>query len=65
MDKKQECIELLKEYNQEHIARFLEKLDNEKQNELIKQIQRIDFNQITELYNNTKTKLEDQKVLKK
>ena len=58
MDIKQECIELLKKYNQEHIARFLEKLDNEKQNELIKQIQRIDFNQITELYNNTKKEIE-------
>lgn len=58
MDRKQECIELLKEYNQEHIARFLEKLDEEKQEELMKQIQRIDFHQITELYNNTKNEIE-------
>ena len=58
MDRKQECIELLKEYNQEHIARFLEKLDEEKQEELMKQIQRIDFHQITELYNNTKKEIE-------
>jgi len=58
MDRKQECIELLKQYNQEHIARFLEKLDEEKQDELIKQIQRIDFHQITELYNNTKKEIE-------
>jgi len=58
MDRKQECIELLKEYNQEHIARFLEKLDEEKQEELMKQIQRIDFHQITELYNNTKREIE-------
>ena len=58
MDRKQECIELLKEYNQEHIIRFLEKLDEEKQDELIKQIQGIDFHQITELYNNTKKEIE-------
>ena len=58
MDRKQECIELLKEYNQEHIVRFLEKLDEEKQEELIKQIHRIDFHQITELYNNTKKEIE-------
>ena len=58
MDKKQETIELLKEYNQEHIIRLLNKLDEEKQDELIKQIQRIDFHQITELYNNTKKEIE-------
>ncbi|MBR2220899.1 MAG: hypothetical protein IJ975_02020 [Clostridia bacterium] len=54
MDKKQETIELLKEYNQEHIIRLLNKLEEEKQEELIKQIQTIDLHQITELYNNTK-----------
>lgn len=58
MDRKQEAIELLKEYNQEHVIRLLEKLDDEKQDELIKQIQRIDFHQITELYNNTKKEIE-------
>ena len=58
MDKKQETIELLKQYNQEHIITILEKLDNEKQRELIDQIQRIDFHQITELYNNTKKEIE-------
>ena len=58
MDRKQEAIELLKEYNQEHIIRFLDKLDEEKQEELIKQINRIDFHQITELYNNTKKEIE-------
>ena len=58
MDRKQDAIELLKEYNQEHIIRFLDKLDKEKQEELIKQIHRIDFHQITELYNNTKKEIE-------
>ena len=36
MDRKQETIELLKEYNQEHVIRILEKLDEEKQEELKK-----------------------------
>ena len=58
MDRKKESIEILKEYNQEHIVRILEKLDEKKQAELIKQIQRIDFHQITELYNNTKKEIE-------
>ena len=58
MDKKQEVIEILKQYNQEHIIKFLERLDEEKQNTLIKQIQNIDFHQITELYNNTKKEIE-------
>ena len=35
MDRKQECIELLKEYNQEHIVKLLEKLDGEKEEELM------------------------------
>ena len=42
MDKKQEVINTLKEYNQD---------------ELIKQIQTIDFHQIMELYNNTKKEI--------
>jgi len=58
MDRKQECIELLKEYNQEHIIKHLEKLNGEQQDELIKQIQKIDFHLITELYNNTKKEIE-------
>ncbi len=58
MDKLQNTIEILKEYNQEHIINFLEKLDDDKQQELIKQINTIDFHQIHELYNNTKKKIE-------
>lgn len=54
MDKRQETIDLLKEYNQEHIIKFLEKLNDEKAEQLIKQIQKIDLHQITELYNSTK-----------
>lgn len=58
MDKKQEAIDILKEYNQEHIIKLLNKLDEGKQNELIKQIKTIDFHQIMELYNNTKKEIE-------
>lgn len=58
MDKKQEAIEILKEYNQEHIIAILEKLNEKKQEELIDQIKRIDFHQISELYNNTKKEIE-------
>ncbi len=58
MDKLQETIEVLKKYNQDHIARILQKLDAKKQEELIEQIQKINFEQITELYNNTKKEIE-------
>ncbi len=58
MDKRQETIELLKEYNQEHIINYLEKMNDEDANKLIEQIQKIDFHQITELYNNTKKTIE-------
>ena len=58
MDKKQEAIQILKMYNQNHIVRLLEKIDNEKQEELINQIQKINFDQIRELYNNTKKEIE-------
>ena len=57
MDKKQEVINTLKEYNQDHIIKLLENLAEKKQNELIKQIQTIDFHQIMELYNNTKKEI--------
>ena len=37
MDKKQEAKELLKEYNQEHISKFIDEIDEEKAEELIEQ----------------------------
>ena len=42
----EKAIDILKEYNQEHIIKLLETLDEEKQNELIEQILKIDFHQI-------------------
>ena len=58
MDKEQEAIELLKKYNQNHIVNLLNKLDEVKKQELLDQINRIDFGQIMELYDNTKKEIE-------
>ena len=57
MDKNQETIELLKTYNQDHIINLLHKLNEKQKEELIKQINKIDFHQIMELYNNTKKEI--------
>lgn len=58
MDREEEAIKKLREYNQIHIINLLKKLDKTKKQELIDQIDRIDFQQITELYENTKRKVE-------
>lgn len=58
MDKLQDIEELLKSYNQEHIIKWLERLDEIKQKELIEQINNIDFHQMMELYDNTKKEVE-------
>ena len=58
MDKLQDVIELLKEYNQEHIIRWMNTLDEEKKREIIEQIKQIDFHQMTELYDNTEKEVE-------
>ena len=43
MDKNEEIIKLLKEYNQEHIIELLNKLDENKKEELIEQLKNIYF----------------------
>ena len=58
MDKVQDTIDLLKIYNQEHIIKLLEKLDEDKKQVLIEQISKIDFHQLKELYDNTKKEIE-------
>ena len=58
MDKINETIETLKQYGQEHIVRLLEKLDEEKKQALVEQINHIDFHQMMELYENTKKEIE-------
>lgn len=49
---------ILEKYNQEHILNFYDKLSEEKQNKLINQILNIDFEQIGNLYENTKHEVE-------
>ncbi len=58
MDKEEEIVELLKEYNQQHIINLLKKLEGSQKEELIQQINKIDFHQIMELYENTKKEIE-------
>ena len=58
MDKEQELIQILEEYNQYHIIKLLKRIDGIKKQELIKQIEQIDFHQIMELYENTKKEVE-------
>ncbi len=58
MDKEEEIIELLKTYNQNHIVNLLGKLDEDKKQDLLEQISKIDFAQIMELYDNTKKEIE-------
>ncbi len=58
MDREKEAIDKLKEYGQNHIVKVLEKLDETKKQELIEQINQIDFHQMMELYENTKREIE-------
>ena len=46
----------LKKYGQEHLLNHYDKLDDKKKEELLKQIQEIDFELVNELYNSTKEK---------
>lgn len=58
MDKTQDTIDILEEYNQHHIINLLSKLEEKEREELIEQINNIDFDQIMELYDNTKKEIE-------
>ena len=58
MDREKEAIDKLKEYGQNHIVNILEKLDETKKQELIEQINKMDFHQMMELYQNTKKEIE-------
>ena len=49
MDKKmQDVVDVLKEYNQEHIINLLNKLEEPKKQELLEQINKIDVHQSNE-----------------
>ena len=58
MDKVQDTIDILRIYNQEHIIKLIEKLDEDKKQALVEQISKIDFHQLKELYDNTKKEIE-------
>ncbi len=58
MDKVQDTINLLKMYNQEHVIKLMGKLNESQKRELIEQINKIDFHQLKELYDNTKKEIE-------
>ena len=58
MDKLQDAIDILRVYNQEHIIKLLKKLNAEEKEELLEQINKIDFQQMKELYDNTKKTIE-------
>ena len=58
MNKMHNAINILEKYNQEHIIKLLEELGEKEQKELIDQIERIDFQQISELYKNTKKEIQ-------
>ena len=62
MDREKEAIDKLKEYGQNHIVNILEKLDETKKQELIEQINKIDFHQMMELYQNTKIEFKEGKI---
>ena len=58
MDKMQDAMERLRTYGQEHIIKLIEQLEGKEKEELIEQINKIDFHQIMELYDTTKKELE-------
>ena len=67
MDKKEEAIKKLYEFKQEHVIDYLdeiEKVDITKQEELIEQILKTNFEQINRLFKQTKEEklLEKQKI---
>ena len=49
----EEALKKLKKYNQEHILNRYKYLDDNKKEKIIKQIKRIDFDQVVELFNIT------------
>lgn len=57
MDRNDEAISILKQYKQNHIIKLLEKLEGKQKENLVEQINKIDFHQIMELYENTKKEI--------
>lgn len=57
-NEEKKAIKLLEKYNQHHIVKHMEKLDNEDKGKLINQINEIDFEEITYLYEKTQKQRE-------
>lgn len=53
-----EAESIVKKYNQEHLLKFYNELDEEQKNKLIEQILNIDFEKMENLYNMAKKKVE-------
>ena len=47
---------ILKKYNQEHLLNYLNKVEDEKKEDILKQIEKIDFEQLESLYKISKRK---------
>ena len=58
MDAKIEAMKnVLKKYGQEHLIDYYEKENEENKKKLLKQMEAIDFELISKLYNNTKKEI--------
>ena len=60
MDKRAEAVQnILKKYGQEHLLNHYELLDDDYKNKLLNQIEQIDFDAITNLYNSIKKEVKN------
>lgn len=61
---KEETIQILKKYSQDHILNYLPKLTKDEQDKLEEQVLRINFEQLQQLYDSTKQKpyMEEKKI---
>ncbi len=57
-----EFIEKVTRYDQKHLIKLYERLDEKKRKELLNQVSNIDFDEVEELYNLTKTKKDFKEV---
>lgn len=58
MENEQKTIEILEKYNQNHVVEHMKNIDNIGKEKLIAQVMDINFEEITNLYNNVQTKKE-------
>lgn len=53
---------ILKKYKQEHIIKYMDSLNKEDRNNIVKQILSIDFEEVKELYDKAKSKVEKKDI---